>query len=448
VVSRWIEVVVSDYDAIVIGAGIGGLGVSAFLAQAGRRVLTLEKNKAIGGRAYSFQYKGHTLNIGGPRAGLEGGKVDALFAKLGVLPGERGFFDGYLHYRDGEFMPLVDLASRAPSEEAARFAVAMNEVAEDELHEYDGISAADWLASKEVKAPELLDLTRYGAVAMCTLPRLEEMAASTVMEAMRIVQKLPRVYLCTKGYGDFMRILAETSIEHGGEVRTRARATEILIENGRVRGAIVEQEGGHIERIEAPLVVTAFPIWDLFDLTDEAVFPPDFALQVKHLEKTTAVFGVIAALREPLYEGKHFLLTDARRAGYPLAGYMATNVSPRVSPEGEHLFEVSCICDSELGQDRERLNEKIDLMKAELDEMFPGWEEKVIWEKPYFHWVESARTPGREGIHRPGPKPPAVEGLYFTGDTVTSRALPGLETAADSAVICANQILTDTGEGL
>jgi phytoene dehydrogenase-like protein len=125
---------------------------------------------------------------------------------------------------------------------------------------------------------------------------------------------------------------------------------------------------------------------------------------------------------------------------------MATNVSQEVSPEGEHLFEVSCICDSELGQDRERLNEKIDLMKADLEEMFPGWQEKVIWEKPYFHWVESARTPGREGIYRPGPKPPAVEGLYFTGDTVTSRALPGLETAADSAVICANQILADTGE--
>jgi phytoene dehydrogenase-like protein len=439
---------VSNYDAIVIGAGIGGLGVSAFLAQAGRRVLTLEKNKAIGGRAYSFQYKGHTLNIGGPRAGLEGGKVDDLFAKLGVLPGERGFFDGYLHYRDGEFLPLVDLASRAPRDEALRFAVAMNEVAEDALDEYDGISAADWLASKDVNAPELLDLTRYGAVAMCTLPRLEEMAASTVMKAMRIVQKLPRVYLCTKGYGDFMRILAETSIEHGGELRTQARASEILIENGRARGAIVKQEGGRIERVEAPLVVTAFPIWDLFDLVDEAVFPPDFALQVKHLEKTTAVFGVIAATREPLYEGKHFLLTDARRAGYPLAGYMATNVSPRVSPEGEHLFEVSCICDSELGQDRERLNGKIDLMKADLEEMFPRWEEKVIWEKPYFHWVESARTPGREGVYRPGPKPPAVDGLYFTGDTVTSRALPGLETAADSAVICANQILAETGERL
>lgn len=58
----------AEYDVVVIGAGIAGLGVSALLAGAGQKVLTLERAKAIGGRAYSFQQRGHTTNTGGPRA--------------------------------------------------------------------------------------------------------------------------------------------------------------------------------------------------------------------------------------------------------------------------------------------------------------------------------------------------------------------------------------------
>ena len=64
----------SDYDAIVIGAGISGMGLSAFLARGGKRVLTLEKNKEIGGRAYSFTYKGHITNMGRSARWARGGQ--------------------------------------------------------------------------------------------------------------------------------------------------------------------------------------------------------------------------------------------------------------------------------------------------------------------------------------------------------------------------------------
>ena len=297
-----------------------------------------------------------------------------------------------------------------------------------------------------MKSPVLLDVVRYGAVGMCTLPRLEDMAASTVMQAMRQVQRMPRTYLCEHGYGDFMRILAEAARRWGGEVRTGARVGEILVEAGRVAGVVARlgaDGGARSELFSAPLVVTAFPIWELPAIVSTNVLPPEFAEQLTHLNRTTAVFGITAALREPAYTEKYFLLTDARRAGYPLAGYMASNVAPSVSPAGEHLLELSCICDFGLGSDRERLREKVACMKEDEEEMYPGWESSAIWVKPYFHWVESARTPGREGVYRPGPAADFADGLYFTGDTVSSRALPGLETAADSAMICAREILGD-----
>jgi hypothetical protein len=36
---------------------------------------------------------------------------------------------------------------------------------------------------------------------------------------------------------------------------------------------------------------------------------------------------------------------------------------------------------------------------------------------------------------------PGISGLYLAGDTVASRALPGLECAADSAMRCAAAII-------
>jgi len=47
----------SDWDAIVIGAGLGGLSCAGILSKKGKRVLVLEKHKKIGGYAHQFKRK-------------------------------------------------------------------------------------------------------------------------------------------------------------------------------------------------------------------------------------------------------------------------------------------------------------------------------------------------------------------------------------------------------
>jgi phytoene dehydrogenase-like protein len=429
------------YDVIVIGAGISGLGLSALLAKAGKRVLTLEWARHIGGRAHSFEFKGHVTNVGGPRAGLADGKVDAMFARIGVEPGERGFFEDVKTFRNGEFISLPTLAMQGDLAEAAKMMSMSKELAEsDDLAKYDAMTGQEWIEPL-VKSPEVYDTARYAAIVMNTIPRLEDMAASALFEAMRIIQTNPRIFLAAHGYGDFMRILAEASTGNGGEIRTSSKVTEILIENGRVRGVVVDSQG-KAETIEAPVVVAALPVWELFEMADESAFPKEFVSKVKHLNRTTAIFGLTVAAREPLFDGKFFVLTDGRRCGHPISAFMASNIAPAVAAEGEHLFEVCCQCDMEIGDDPERLDEIVELLQEDLEEMFPGWQEKVIWQKSYFHWEEPARTAGRAGVFRPEVKAPGVEGLYLTGDTVASRALPGLECAADSAMMCAEAILS------
>jgi phytoene dehydrogenase-like protein len=52
------------WDAIVVGAGIGGLSAAARLVQAGLRVLVVEKNHHPGGTAYVYKRKGFTFPMG------------------------------------------------------------------------------------------------------------------------------------------------------------------------------------------------------------------------------------------------------------------------------------------------------------------------------------------------------------------------------------------------
>src|SRR6516162_9537743 len=54
-----------DFDAIVIGSGIGGLAAAALLAlHAGQRVLVLERHYTAGGYTHVFKRTGYEWDVG------------------------------------------------------------------------------------------------------------------------------------------------------------------------------------------------------------------------------------------------------------------------------------------------------------------------------------------------------------------------------------------------
>jgi phytoene dehydrogenase-like protein len=101
-----------NWDAIVIGAGIGGLTAAAHLVKAGLRVLVLERNPHIGGTAYVYHRKGFPFPMG-PLGFSHPGLVQNTLKDLGV--GEDLKFSR-VHYRMRAFdldlplsLPFTDM---------------------------------------------------------------------------------------------------------------------------------------------------------------------------------------------------------------------------------------------------------------------------------------------------------------------------------------------------
>ena len=71
------------YDTIIVGGGIAGLTAAAYLSEAGRRTLLIEKNSECGGLVNSFSRDGFFFDAG-VRALEDAGIIKPMLAELGI----------------------------------------------------------------------------------------------------------------------------------------------------------------------------------------------------------------------------------------------------------------------------------------------------------------------------------------------------------------------------
>jgi all-trans-retinol 13,14-reductase len=276
----------SRFDAIVIGSGIGGLACACALTRTGRKVLILERHFSAGGLTQTFSRQGFTWAVGMHYLGNMG-EGDAARRIIDWLSGgsirfaPSGPVYDTVHLPEGFELQFVRPEAALVSELKERFPDSVSEIDAFFRALADAEHAGRTLYEQRAMPAVLGRAARFlhhGAIEkwwgrttesvlneMISDPRLRAVLAtqrgdygpdptesSFGLHAVIMRHYMQGAYFPIGGADTFAQNLVPVIENGGGEARTRACVTEILIEGGRVNG--VRLKGGAEEH--CPLVIS------------------------------------------------------------------------------------------------------------------------------------------------------------------------------------------------
>jgi len=335
---------VDEWDAVVIGAGVGGLSAAVLLAQVGMKTLLVEKDDRVGGRAMSLrgeevrdkgadwyrrllggQYSyliasepsldeivdkgildGYTLDLGYHAVSVAG---EGYFAMLRDLIGGYGGRQIVINpcltgsWIDGQFyqesplsnMQRVDDKLYAEFKRIGKkffdFFGPFFNATPQQLEELDSVSLHEHLVKTGFAESKIIyDYLRCFGTLFTTINdpndiSMGDMTRYALQVIMPAVMKGGTVYVggfTENGIMEWSQSIADRFVEFGGEIRLETRLSSIEVEGDTVTGVRVEGAAGE-EFIPARRVVFNIPIQELFEYVDDGVFPRDFTTRIKSL---------------------------------------------------------------------------------------------------------------------------------------------------------------------
>ena len=232
-----------DFDAVIIGAGAGGLTAAARLAASGHRVLVAEAADRLGGRASTEQIDGFTVNIGAI-AIERGGVFEETFQLLDVPLDIREPSPATVFRIDGKFVNVTKggwgLLLGGLTKQAARIGAKFSEARSGDLPEAK-LSTAEWLSgytgNKTVHA-----LFRNLCAAIFAA-NSDEVPARAFLTYFAVKGAFKRFGFCPRGTIGLWNDLADGIMRHGGTVWTGTRATGLHVADSAVQAVDLVRNG-------------------------------------------------------------------------------------------------------------------------------------------------------------------------------------------------------------
>jgi len=437
---------------VVIGAGVGGLTTAALLSGNGHKVRVLEKSSKLGGRTASMMFRKHILDNGFHIMPFY--KKSAIFSVLKKLNIESNlklakvndiaFYsaDGFHAYPKG-ILDLLKL-SLLPFKSRLKLLrillpLAFTSIEKTEL--WDDTPLTDITNNLDSETNAFFE-------SVCMLAFADTADHISLGEFARtIIRANPFkggtsefAYPENGGYDSISHVLSDYILSKNGEVHTLQSVKKIIIENSRVTGIIVKDNGGSEQLIPANCVVVSYPAYHaLNQLFEKNIIDDKFVQKINRLNKTTSVIEVHFALKSKI---------DSRQVVFPVGDeyvtkgiFFISNITPSVSPPGEHLIIAGTPVNPEITDDPNAIKRIVDKMRNEISSIYPKFEPELIWERPMaWKLVESVvKEPGKVWKSKMPHQIPGIDGLFFVGDSTVSYGI-GTDSAAHSSILCSPKI--------
>jgi phytoene dehydrogenase-like protein len=452
----------NSYDAVIIGAGVGGLVCANLLAREGLRVLLTEQHYMVGGYCSTFRRNGYTFDAAThfyPLLGNPSTITGKLLLELGVTNGwvKMDPVD-HFHFPDGSNFAvsadfdvyLAKLKAEFPEEAQAldKFFTLVREVYmfgllsyfrwrdSDRLEKYAHMTVREAL-DQHFRNPKLklllaADCGHWGSPPSRT---------SFVFDSMLRLSYFLGNYYPRGGSQAFADELALRFEEMGGHILMSSTVTQILSRNGTATGVEIQAGPANarsVRRVNANVVISNSDLlFTLERLLGPRQIDPEKLSAIRKLRPTHACFLTHIGLKDMPTEtlrraaGYHWDSWDSDQvATRSFKIFVPTLYEPAMAPPGCHILIVQKLTDIDYDSIEDWPAHKAeveDYIMRNLKRVMPGFSQKVV-----VKLSASARTSRQFTInHRGamlgwemspdqlGENRPALNGLvrnlYFTG---------------------------------
>ncbi len=424
------------WDAVIIGAGMGGLCAAARLVAAGRRVLLIEKSGHLGGRCSHRDRDGVRVTTGAimiPMAAHNATREP--FDLLGV-PLDMIELTGQMRYRlrhgdfdqatsGGGLRSLIAFAFNGDDAGATRLFDAF--VAAMKALPSDTITFKAWLDSATANADVKNLFQGFCAALMGT--NLHEIPAGEFFRFMRYSSRGSRFGMAAAGNGANMEALAAAIEARGSKVLRHTNCHRIVLEGGRATGVYAKSAERSEEFIASDVVISNTGPVRTIELAGgrEHFSATNYLEQLDAAPHEAPIFHLSFLTAAPLIEGFGgcMVFGNTRNLIYL---EIPSLISPTVSPPGQFLHTAFGAPTDAASAD---LKAELQHTLVELEANFPG---RLAGARFLVNARHSGRSPG---MHRWAghmmPVTTPIANLYNVGDGCTPPGTIGTEGAAGSA---------------
>ncbi len=423
-----------NYDVIIVGAGYGGLCSGALLAHAGKKVLVLEKDNVIGGRAKGIMYSGQVLDDGAHMISRVG-HLESIFADLGLDFPELSPVNKSEVYHEGKWISpkelfTVDVFKKVMAD--------MMQLSSEDISQLDDMPLNDWIDSI-TSDPGLKMMFFYLGCSTSVGNRFETYSAGEMIYILKEIiesgSKMSQLAGVVKGgMNSILQPLADYINSHGGEVRLGSPVDSVEIKNGKAVGVNVEvgeslfhSQVLEVETIKADFVIITQPLWNIFSVIEEDKFPTWWVDWVNWIgSKVSQAWSIIYSLDEPLFDLETFRwapnMPHSGFSGifYPMPSYgdEVKKYQFHVSYQG-HWDEMPDLLNRKKASVRRQTRDTIALLEKESLELYPQLKSGYEWKVAHAGLYGIAQSPGLVGSKRPSMKTPGINNLFIVSNTVS-----------------------------